>query len=237
MHFDRLETRRELLQQIAAAAGGVALMPIVTSCASSSGSEAGAGAGTGPGQAASMPASGPLAVPQVQPAGWDPIAYNRTRGNAGKIPESYLPSINGPDGETKHLGKHLPYVPELPAGTVPNGMVAIMWGDPQMGYARHPNAPRTDDNPDGHWYNWIKIRPAVEGSAEEVTSEYADWPGTEAQRQDLYVVHGGGDITADGGRNTVYLAQLPRGVAKGDRIRIWAHCLTHGEYVDFMTVA
>ena len=49
-------------------------------------------------------------------------------------------------------------------------------------------------------------------------------------------VAGGGDITAESGKNTVYLCKLPDGLQKGDTVRIWAHCLTHGEYVDFIEV-
>jgi hypothetical protein len=33
-----------------------------------------------------------------------------------------------------------------------------------------------------------------------------------------------------------FVAALPDDVAPGDTIRIYAHCLTHGEYVDFMTI-
>lgn len=234
--------RRTFLKRIAAATGGVALMPLVTSCRNSTETVEKSGPASKPAAAgpATQPGGAPSAttVPATEPAGWDPIAFNRARGNAGMIPDSYLDEINGPDGEKKHLGKHLPYVPELEAGLVPEGMIALMWGDPAKGYARHPNAARGPENDhEGHWYNWIRIRPAVEGEAEEVTSQYAEWPGTPEQREELYVVAGGGDITADGGRNTVYLAKLPEGLKKGDPIRIWAHCLTHGEYVDFITVA
>ncbi|MGF1511664.1 MAG: hypothetical protein ACFB9M_19385 [Myxococcota bacterium] len=176
------------------------------------------------------------AIPTAKPAAWDPIAYNRKRGNAGKIPESYLPSINGPDGVKKHLGKHLPYVPDLGEITVPSGMVAIMWGDPSKGYVRHPNAARgPDNNNEGHWYNWVKIRKATVEDALETKSQYAEWPPKEGE-ESSFAVFGGGDITADSGKNTVYLAELPKDLEPGDTVRVWAHCLTHGEYVDFMTI-
>ena len=178
----------------------------------------------------------PLAIPQTKPADWDAIAFNKERGNAGAIPESYLPSINGPDGDTQHLGKHLPYLAEVDEGDVPAGMIALMWGDPAMGYARHPNAPPTEDNPDGHWYDWIRIRKATEGEAEEAESHYRGWPEVEQPEDGGYAVMGGGSITADGGKNTIYLAKLPADVSPGDTIRVHAHCLTHGEYVDFVVV-
>lgn len=175
-------------------------------------------------------------VPVTQPDDWDPITFNRVRGNAGAIPQSYLDDINGPDGEQKHLGKHLPFIPVLDPALVPTGYMAIMWGDPEKGYARHPNAPKTEDNPDGHWYDWIKVRKAVDGKAEELQSVYSDWPGTTESDNGAYAVFGGGEITAESGKNTVYLCKLPDGLQKGDTVRIWAHCLTHGEYVDFIQV-
>ena len=234
-------TRRRFMQQLAQTTGGVVLMPWVTSCVSSdNGSESAEKSGPAasePGEAEAQPKAGVLAVPAVKPADWDPIAYNRARGNAGKIPESYLPSINGPDGVKKHLGKHLPYVPDLKSAEVPSGMLAIMWGDPDKGYVRHPNAARGPENDNqGHWYNWVKVRKAVDGDAEEVENTYPEWPGTSEQREGHFVVYGGGDITADSGKNTVYLVQLPADAKPGDTIRIWAHCLTHGEYVDFIRV-
>ena len=112
-----------------------------------------------------------------------------------------------------------------------------MWGDTSKGYARHPNAARSEaNNQQGHWYDWIRIRKAVEGETEELQSNYSDWPGTAPSDNGAYAVFGGGDITADSGKNTIYLAALPEGVKSGDRVRVWAHCLTHGEYVDFLTV-
>lgn len=235
---DKEESRREFLKTLATAAGAVVLMPMVSSC---SGPEAVAVAGPTeqPTSLPTQPAAPKMAaVPITRPAAWDPIAFNRTRGNAGAIPESYWPSINGPDGKLKHLGKHLPYLPAVDPAMVPAGFIALMWGDPDKGYAKHPNAPKSDAKPHGHWYNWITVRKAVEGEASEVKSTYPDWPGDKAMLNTSYAVFGGGaDLMADGGRNTIYLAALPKDVVKGDLVRVYAHCLTHGEYVDFLTIA
>jgi hypothetical protein len=213
--------RREFLQQLATVTGGVVLVPAVfrlPAFAEGDDSEL-------------------LALPATKPEGWDPIAFNRERGNAGAIPESYHASINGPDGEAKHLGKHLPYTPELDASLVPEGHLALMWGDPSKGHAKHPNAVRSEkNNNEGHWYNWIRIRKAAEGEAEELESRYSEWPGIGPDDNGAYAVMGGGEITDDGGKNTVYLAALPEGLKAGDTIRIHAHCLTHGEWVDFLTL-
>ncbi len=235
------QNRREFLYQLAAVTGGFVLLPSVTACGTSSSAgpkdEMGKEAAKQP---TSAPASAPAMsadVPVTKPEGWEPIAYNRERGNAGAIPKTYHESINGPDGDKKHLGKHLPYVPaELDAAMVPAGFIAIMWGDPGKGYAKHPNAARSEENKEGHWYNWIRIRKAADGEMEELESKYSDWPSIGEGDNGKYVVHGGGEVSADKGRNTVYLAALPKDVKKGDTIRIWAHCLTHGEYVDFLTL-
>lgn len=227
-------TRREFIEKLALATGGIVLVPIATSC----GGKASPGPATAASPPAEQPASGELPpVPQTRPADWDPIAFNRTRGNAGAIPESYLPSINGPDGVTAHLGKHLPYLPETGATSAPEGFVALMWGDPDKGYVRHPNAVKSDANDNhGHWYNWIRIRKAANGDAQEVESVYTSWPTPEDSDNGSYAVFGGGDITSDSGKNTIYLSALPADVGPGDTVRIWAHCLTHGEYVDFVTI-
>ena len=63
---------------------------------------------------------------------------------------------------------------------------------------------------------------------------YASWPAGGEGDAGGYAVLGGGDITADGGRDTVYLARLPADVKPGDTVRVHAHCLYHGEYVDFV---
>ena len=234
--------RREFLKGMALLTGGAVLVPFVSSCGTSSASTTeqaetlSSDVTEKAATAAPEAAKSVTEIPMTEPSGWDAVAYNKARGNAGAIPESYLASINGPDGDTKHLGKHLPYQPALDAAVVPAGFIALMWGDESKGYAKHPNAPKSESNPTGHWYNWIKVRKATDGEAEEVQSSYSDWPGTAPSDSGAYAVFGGGEITAEKGKNTVYLVALPKDVKKGDRVRIWAHCLTHGEYVDFITV-
>jgi len=229
------QTRRQFIKRVALATGGVVLVPVAASCGG--GAKKVSDPGTGP-----APSDGPSSaelpeVPTTKPADWDPIAFNRTRGNAGAIPETYWPSINGADGVAGHLGKHLPYVPEAGATVVPEGFIALMWGDPGKGYKRHPNAVKSAANQNqGHWYNWIKIRKAVDGEAVEVAAVYSDWPAVADGDNGSYAVSGGGDITGDGGKNTIYLSALPADVGPGDTVRIWAHCLTHGEWVDFLVL-
>lgn len=186
--------------------------------------------------AASPSAPAPASVlPRVRSASWDSHAFNRARGHAGAIPSAYMASIEGPDGDHAHLGKHLPYVPT--AGlTAPNGYLPLMWGDPARGDAMHPNAPRSASNPTGHWYNWIRLRAAVAGEADEVESLYSDWPSLGAGDTGKLASANGGALTDDSGKHTVYLARLPSGVVPGDWVRVHAHCLTHGEYVDFVRV-
>jgi hypothetical protein len=243
-----MPSRRKFLEALAGATGAVVLMPVVTACKKKD--EGGSETAQPPKEPAKdapkkeepkkeepAKAAAPKQPPTAKPDGWDPIAYNKERGNAGAIPKSYHDSINGPDGDNKHLGKHLPYQPKAPAKMVPEGFIAIMWGDPDKGYAKHPNAKKGPANKgEGHWYNWIKIRKAGEGEAEELQSEYSDWPGTGEGDSGKYAVFGGGKIEDDGGKNTIYLAGLPKDLKAGDTIRIWAHCLTHGEYVDFLTL-
>lgn len=222
--------RRQFLKNLAALTGTVVLVPSIKACG-------GAAAVDSP---TSMPSTSMLAPPPTaKPADWDPIAYNLARGNAGAIPDTYLADVNGPEGENSHLGKHLPYVPAVDAGAVPAGYLAIMWGNPAVGHAQHPNAVRAEaNNFEGHWYNWIRIRKATEAevNAEEVESGYSEWPGTTESDNGAYAVFGGGDITANAGKDTIYLAALPADVQSGDVVRVWAHCLTHGEYVDYLTV-
>ncbi len=197
-----------------------------------------------PGTAAEAPAGGregesegAVEVPLVRPERWDAIAFNRDRGNAGAIPESYLGDVNGPDGEQKHLGKHLPYIADTSGLEVPEGYLALMWGDPAKGYARHPNAPKgAKAYPEGHWYDWIRVRKAAAGQVEESETRFSGWPEAGADDTGKYLVAGGGSIEEDGGKNTVYLVRLPADVKPGDTIRIWAHCIYHGEYVDFIEV-
>lgn len=223
-------SRREFVEQIAAASGAMVLVPWVTSCGSS-GSQM-----DGPQLEGASEFEDMVDPPLAMPADWDPLYFNRNRGNLGAIPESYLRDINSDDGDTQHLGKHLPYVPPQNA-PVPPGYMAVMWGDPSRGNARHPNAPRNESNNfEGHWYNWIRVRKATEDQAEELESNYSDWPGIDEEDRSGYAVFGGGELTGDDGRNTIYLAALPTDVQPGDWIRVWAHCLTHGEYVDFLQV-
>jgi hypothetical protein len=178
-----------------------------------------------------------LEVPLTKPADWDPIAFNRLRGNAGAIPVEYLAEINGPDGNTKHLGKHLPYIPEVDVSLIPLGFVALMWGNAAKGYARHPNAPpNPTNNYQGHWFNWIRIRKATADDAPQMESTYSHWPATNPSDTGAYAIYNDGDITDEDGKNTIYLAALPPAVAPGDTVRVWAYCLTHGEYVDFLTL-
>lgn len=225
-----MTTRRQFLRHLATASGAVVLVPAVSRCAAPS-----AGAPTA-GEAAGA-AAGELAIPLTRAADWDPMAYNRARGLAGAIPDSYLGDITGPDGDAQHLGKHLPYVPAIDAERMPADMLAIMWGDPAKGHAKHPNAVRSEaNNHEGHWYNWIRVRKATAADAEELQSAYSEWPGVLPEDNGAYAVFGGGDITAESGKNTIYLAALPSDVQSGDWVRIHAHCLTHGEYVDFLQV-
>lgn len=230
-------SRRDLLELLAAATGASILAPLAVGCGSSSNTSTGstASGGTGSGSGDEAPAD-PLAVPASRPAGWDAIAFNRARGNAGAIPASYLPDVNGPDGDLVHVGKHLPYVPELGEGRVPAGMIAIMWGDPSLGRTRHPNAPPSEQVPSGHWYDWIRVRKATDAEATELTSVYGGWPDVLETDNGRITAQEGQDPRADSGKNTVYLAQLPDDVRSGDLIRIHANCLTHGEYVDFLVV-
>jgi len=232
-----MTTRRELLELLAATTGATILAPIAVGCgpsaSSTSTSAQASGGGTG-GESAER--ADPMAVPDTRPDGWDPIAFNRARGNAGAIPESYRDEINGADGELMHLGKHLPYIPALPAGAVPAGMLAIMWGDPSLGRTRHPNAAPTAEVPTGHWYDWIRVRKATMDGAVETTSTFGGWPTVIDTDNGAYAAQEGTDVTVDLGKNTVYLVQLPSGLVSGDVIRVHANCLTHGEYVDFLTV-
>lgn len=221
-----MDSRRVFLKRFGAT-GAVVLLPI--GCGSSTEEEPLDDLATTGDETTVEVEADAIAVPTSKPAGWDPIAFNLERGNAGAIPESYHESINGPDGELKHVGKHLPYWPELDT-EIPEGMVAIMWGDPSKGHARHPNAPTSEDNPEGHWYDWIRVRKATDADAEEAESRFPAWPG------EGYLVQGGGELTGDDGKNTIYLVRLPSDVQPGDEIRIYANCLTHGEYVDFLTM-
>lgn len=211
-------TRRDFMGKSALALTGLLIAPTFTGCISHT-------------DAPYMP------VPLAKPDNWDPVDFNRTRGNAGAIPESYLPDINGPDGVKKHLGKHLPYSPAIDPAIVPRGFIAIMFGDPAKGYVRHPNAPASEANDwEGHWYNWIMIRKATTRWSPEVTSLYSGWPVVDPSDNGKFLPFEGAEVTKDSGKNTIYLARLPKDVQPGDTVRIWGNCLMHGEYVDFLTL-
>ncbi len=230
-------TRRDFFHRVAGATGTLVLAPYLVGCEPTSTPDRAPTAMPilEPVAPTETPAAEPPSVPLERPAGWDALAFNKRRGNAGAIPASYLDDINGPDGDARHLGKHLPFLPALDPGVVvPAGMLAIMWGDPSKGYARHPNAASTEENPEGHWYNWIRLRKATAGDTREVESHYRSWPAVEPGDDGAYTALEGDDPARDGGENTVYLAQLPPDVVPGDLVRVHAHCLTHGEYVDFV---
>lgn len=175
-------------------------------------------------------------VPEAKPADWQPIQFNMARGLAGAIPKSYHDEIKSKTGDKKHLGKHLPYVPDIASRRVPKGYIPIMWGDPSKGYAQHPNTPRTKKDPDGHWYTWIKIRKATPGQAEEMITRFDNWPKPSKKVDGKIIAHKGRNPIANSGKNSVYLAKLPKDVQSGDTIRVWAYCINHGEYVDFIQV-
>lgn len=212
-------SRRDFLR-LSSLAGATVLAPSLISCVKDN---------------TQAPSADEASIPKARPKSWDPIAYNRERGNDGAIPESYLESINGPDGEKKHLGKHLPY--QVQHDDVPEGSIAIMWGNPDLGYAKHPNAEKSDKNPEGHWYNWIRVRKATDEEAKEVESKYSAWPVIGDKDTGAFAAEKGDDPGEDSGKNTIYIAKLPDGLKSGDTVRIYAHCLTHGEYVDFLTLA
>lgn len=174
-------------------------------------------------------------IPLAKPDDWDPLAFNMARGATGSIPEIYMAKIHGEDGMTAHLGKHLPYVPG--GVEVPEGHLALMWGDPALGNAKHPNAPvGTEGYERGHWYDWVRVRKSTADDAPEAETLFDGWPELGDAATGTYQVLGEGEITDEGGKNTVYVVRLPEGVASGDVVRVHAHCLYHGEYVDFVTV-
>lgn len=234
--------RRTFLRDVGLTAGAAALAPAALSACNRQGDTETTPDPIEPTTGGEEPVTNPLqtdplAIPQTRPTDWNAITFNQRRGNAGAIPESYHESINGSEGENGHLGKHLPYMPDMEASAVPEGFIALMWGDPEVGHARHPNAPTgTAGYERGHWYDWVKVRKAVEDDAQEVETTFTGWPDPGEGQTGQYAVQGGGDINEDTGRNTIYLVQLPPDVAPGDTIRIVGHCLYHGEYVEFLNI-
>ena len=203
-------TRRDLLKQLGALLGAVVLTPTSSGCSSTQ--------TPAPTTAPSGAASSALALPRARPADWDAIAFNRARGNAGAVPETYRAQINGPDAERQHIGKHLAYVPTLAANAVPAGMLGLMFGDPSLGRTRHPNDAVGESAPRGHWFSWVKVRKATDDDAPEAESRFGAWPTPPAD-SGRFIAQEGSDITADHGKNTVYLVTLPPGVAPGDLVR------------------
>lgn len=169
--------------------------------------------------------------PVTPPAGWDPIAYNLARGRVGYIPPDYLAEVKGPGGFAVIVGEHLGYAVQHEAVKLSEGRLALMFGDPRRGHVRHPNSPRTKSDLVGHWVDWIRVR-AVKGG-EEVETRFDDWPVCSSLVQGRILPRVGNNPADDSGRNSVFVAKLPEGVAVGDQLRIWAHCRSHGEYVDY----
>ena len=206
-------TRRALLQKGLVIGGASLLLPSMVACNGRN-------------------SAGQSGLPLSKPTDWDEIAFNTQRALAGAAPASYHGAIQSDGGDKKHVGKHLPYlVGDIAA---PAGYVAVMIGDAAKGYARHPNAAAEKEIGEiGHWYDWIKIRPAIDAKAEEVTSVYSAWPQTAASDNGKIVPVSGKSFADNGGRETVYLAQLPKGVKQGDMLRVIGHCNKHGDYVGF----
>ncbi|MBN2799580.1 MAG: hypothetical protein JXX28_10570 [Deltaproteobacteria bacterium] len=188
---------------------------------------------------AEVPVAAPaeVALPLVKPADWDAMSYNKAHGAAGAIPSGYMEKINAEGGDTGHLGKHLPYVAKVEGYQVPEGKLALMFGDDSAGNAQHPNAPEgTESYENGHFFDLITVRPSVEGAPDATVTTFNGWPAVGEGATGQYAVLGGGDIAEKGGRNTVYLVDLPDGAKSGDVVRVTGHCRYHGEYVDFITV-
>lgn len=241
---DLKSNRRVFLQQTAVA--GLALPTVgsvLAGCASNKAAPAAKAASAPAAAAAAAPVKAavtggtPAGVPITRPSDWEVVAFNSARGAAGAIPAGYMDKIKAADGLPKHLGKHLPYLPSnVPADRVPANYLSIMWGDPKLGYTMHPNAPKSEANPEGHWYNWIRV--AIEGNeGSQIETKFDDWPKCSDAVKGHIVGLEDADATVNGGKNSVYLAQLPEGAKSGDTLRVWAHCLTHGEYLDFVTLA
>jgi hypothetical protein len=221
--------RREFFRHLAAITGSFVVAPVVVACGAS------ALSGNKINPQATVDASGAPKIPMVRPENWDGISFNKDRGLKGAIPKSYYPDITGPDGEKGHLGKHLPYIPKIDPADYPNGYIPVMWGDPALGYTQHPSQEKGSEGyPRGHWFNWIRVRKAVTEDAEERESQFFNWPGPDDVDGTVFGVFGKGDIRENTGKNTIYMLASPPDLASGDVIRVYGHCLYHGEYVDFI---
>jgi hypothetical protein len=207
-----LASRRQVLKLLQLA-GATALLPRVVACA---------------------PRQSGLPLPPRRDGAWDPIAFNLARARQGAVPAAYLAKIEGPDGISQHLGKHLPFVVTdgniLDAALAAN-VLPIQWGDPRKGHARHPNAAPTAELPTGHYYDWVDL---LVGSAETRVG-FAVWPQNRPEYAGRYRGLRAVDPTGEEGRDTVYLVPI-HGAARRSEVRVHGHCLTHGEYVDFVTV-
>ncbi len=206
-----LASRRQVLKLLQLA-GATALLPRVLGCAPSVG----------------------LPLPRARDGAWDAIVFNLARARQGAVPPAYLALIEGLGGIPQHLGKHLPFLVAdgnlLDAALAAN-LLPIQWGDPGKGHARHPNAAPTEAVPSGHYYDWVDL---LVGDAETRVA-FAPWPQNRADVAGAYRGLRTDDPTGEEGRDTVYL--LPMGGAScGVDVRVHGHCLTHGEYVDFVKV-
>jgi hypothetical protein len=87
----------------------------------------------------------------------------------------------------------------------------------------------------GHWYNWVRVRNASIENAHEIESTFHAWPGPQDESDaTVFSVLGSGKIEDNDGKNTIYMLSRPADLNTGDTMRIYGHCLYHGEYVDFV---
>lgn len=218
-------SRRELLTRALVAMGGVVLAPALASCGKNRASET-----------MLRPWEVNLPLPKTIPAGWDPVTFNRLRGEQGAIPAAYLSDVRAAGGERRFIGMHLPYVVK-PAAGVPEGFLAVMFGDPEKGYAAHPHASHDlEAGEPGHWFQWIRLRKAVALDTDEVQTNFSSWPEAASADSGRFISVDGSDLHASNGERTAYLVRLPQDVKSGDIVRIHAHCRLHGEFVDFLRV-
>ena len=212
-------SRRDILKGIGALGAGSALLQACGAAGPTGGTEAWRSSFAEP--------------PTTRPETWDPFQYNFLRGDAGFIPPGYLRQTRGPLSFKVIAGEHLPYRIETPAAKMADGVLGVMFGDPEKGHIRHPSSPRDSDDPVGHWVDWVKI---MKVGGAQVETRFDNWPVCSEMVQGRFVPMVGDDPSADGGRNSVMLVRLPEETRQGDELRIWCHCRGHGEYVDFMKV-